>query len=111
MRNVMAGLMFMLAVLGSGAVLAADTEGARPAPPAPIILAAGSGVGMPLDDILTLESKHLMALGVGLVAGAALIGPYLGVGELVGIAIGVIGGEIVYRSDVWPLGKPRGWFD
>lgn len=111
MTNVTAGLIFMLVLLGSGAVLASDTDSAVPESPPPIVVAAATEAGVPLSEILTLESKQLMMLGVGVVAGATVIGPLLGTSEVIGVAVGVIAGEIVYRSDVWPLGKPRGWFN
>lgn len=85
---------------------------AYPHPAAPeIILAAGSESGLPLTEILRLEPGHLLALGIGVAAGAVFFGPFLGAGEVVGVAIGVLSGEIFYRSRFWPLEKPHGWFD
>lgn len=107
--NAIASLMFGLALLWSGSVLATELEGAPPDTPQ-IILAAGLEGELPISGMLTLKSGHLLALGVGVVAGAVLIGPYLGISEVVGVGIGVISGEIFYRSDMWPLGKPQGWF-
>lgn len=74
----------------------------------PLVLTATDGA-VPLNQILEMEPGHLLALGGGVVAGAVVVGPYLGVSEIVGVVIGVIGGEILYRSRYWPLDKPRGW--
>lgn len=74
----------------------------------PLVLAATDGA-VPLNQILEMEPGHLLALGGGVIAGAAVVGPYLGVSELVGVVIGVIGGELFYRSAYWPLRKPGGW--
>lgn len=111
MTNMTAALMFVLVLLGSGAVLAADSGNAAPEPSVPVILAASGDAGMPLGEILTLESRHLLTLGMGVVVGATVIGPVLGTSELIGVGLGLIAGEIVFRSDMWPLGKPRGWFN
>jgi hypothetical protein len=102
--------MFGLVMLWSASALSANVNTAVPDNPQ-VILAAGSEGGISLTEVLELEPGHLLALGAGVATGAVLIGPYLAIGELVGVAIGIISAELFYRSDLWPLDKPRGWFD
>jgi hypothetical protein len=63
-----------------------------------------------MGQILQLETNHLIALGVGIGIGAAVIAPELGVGEITGIVIGVIVGDLIYRYTMAP-DKKEGWFD
>jgi len=42
--------------------------------------------------------------------GATIIGPYLQISELTGVVIGVIGGDLLYRSGFWPFEQHHGWF-
>jgi hypothetical protein len=55
------------------------------------------GAPFSITEILHLTPAHLVALGAGIVAGATVIGPYLGVGDLTGIAIGLIVGTLAYQ--------------
>ena len=95
--KVVFSLTFGLALLWSTSTFAADTQRSLP-DPGQIVLVADSEGGLPVDAILHLEPGHLVALGVGLVFGAAVIGPFLGIGEVVGVAAGVIGGELAWRQ-------------
>lgn len=64
----------------------------------------------PLDDvekISRMEPQRLLFVGVGVVAGAAFLAPSLGMSELLGVAIGVIAAEYVYRTF---FGPPRSWW-
>jgi hypothetical protein len=108
--KVVFSLTFGLALLWSTSTFAADTQRSLP-DPGQIVLVADSEGGLPVDAILHLEPGHLVALGVGLVFGAAVIGPFLGIGEVVGVAAGVIGGELAYRSGLLPFQKTRGWLE
>lgn len=108
--KIITGFVLGIALLWSAFASAAEYQG--PATESPqIILVADEGGGLPLTEILRLEPGHLLALGLGVIAGAVVFGPYLGTGEVVGVAIGVLSGEIFYRSRFWPLEKPHGWFD
>ncbi len=51
-----------------------------------------------LNDIFNMEPPHLLFLGAGIIAGAALIAPGLAVNDLLGVAIGVIGSEYLYQT-------------
>ena len=73
-------------------------------------LAGGPEEALPVGEILHLEPDHLLALGVGVLAGATVLSPYLEISELTGVAIGVISGELLYRSALWPFEQRRGWF-
>jgi len=65
-----------------------------------------------IGQILSLETKHLIALGLGIAVGAAIIAPELKVGEITGIVIGVIVGDLLYRSTLAPPAKKHdSWFD
>ena len=63
-----------------------------------------------ISGLLDLEPNHLLALGAGVLVGAAVIGPYVGISELFGVIMGVIGADVFYRSDLWPFQKSRWWF-
>lgn len=63
-----------------------------------------------VTGLLDLEPNHLLALGAGVLLGAAVIGPVMGISELFGVVMGVIGADVFYRSDLWPLPKSRWWF-
>ena len=73
-------------------------------------IAGGPEPALPVGEILHLETDHLLALGVGVLAGATVISPYLGISELTGVAVGVIGGDLLYRSPLWPFQKTHDWF-
>ena len=109
--KMMACLVLGVALLWSASTFAADIPKSPPPPDPPqIILAADSGGNLPLTEVLRLEPGHLLALGVGIAVGAVVFAPYLGAGEVVGVAIGVLSAEIFYRSRLWPLEKPGMWF-
>lgn len=63
---------------------------------------AGADPFAALGTILHLDTRHLVALGIGIVAGASIVGPNLEVGELTGILIGVIIGDLMYREFLEP---------
>jgi hypothetical protein len=73
-------------------------------------VAGGAEEELPVGELLHMETDHLLALGVGMVVGATVISPYLEISELAGVAIGVIGGEMLYRSELWPFEQHHGWF-
>jgi hypothetical protein len=60
-----------------------------------------------MDKLSEMETSHLVILGTGVVVGAAVLGPSLGIGELVGALVGVAGGEVIYRTfrhtEYWPF--------
>jgi hypothetical protein len=60
-----------------------------------------------LGEILHLSTSHLFALGAGIVIGATVLVPQLEVGELTGIIIGVIVGDLFYRAFLAPQ---HSWF-
>lgn len=66
------------------------------------ILVSGADPFAALGTILHLDTKHLVALGVGIIVGATVIGPNLELGELTGILIGVIIGDLMYRELLAP---------
>jgi len=107
---VMFRLVFSLALLWPTSAFAAGPQQSAPES-GPIILVASGGSSLPVGAILRLEPDHLLALGAGLVVGAAAVGPYLGIGEAMGVAAGVITGELAYRSGLWPFQKTRGWLE
>lgn len=99
-----------LLVFGLAGAAAAGPGWAPPAPgPAPMmepILVAD-----PLDNvekIAGMEPSRLLVLGLGIVSGATLIAPTLGMSELVGVALGAIAAEYIYRTYIddsrpwWP---------
>jgi len=62
-----------------------------------VILAAG-GPFEGMEAVVSLEPPHLLALGLGIVGGATVISPALGVGEVIGVGLGVLGAEYLYRT-------------
>ena len=58
-----------------------------------------------------MEPANLLMLGGGIVAGALFIGPYLGLSELLGVAIGALTGEALYQSHILPFGNEGRWFN
>lgn len=103
MMNTIFSLVFGMALLWSASASATGVE--QPAPISPPIMLASSDGGLPVGEILHMEPAHLLTLGVGVVLGATLFGPYLGVSELLGVGIGAISSELVYRSPLWPFHK------
>ena len=51
-----------------------------------------------IDEVFKMEPPHLLFLGGGIVAGLLLISPGLGVGDLFGVVLGVIGSEFLYQT-------------
>lgn len=68
-----------------------------------LVLAAAESPLEGVNEIIHMESSHLLFLGAGLVGGALYIGPQLGLSELLGVALGVIASEWLYRA----VYKPR----
>jgi len=62
------------------------------------ISVAGADPFTALGTILHLDTKHLAALGIGIVFGATVITQQLEVGEIAGILVGVIAGDLLYRA-------------
>lgn len=62
--------------------------------------AEGSLAGM--DEVFRMEPPRLLFLGAGIVAGAVIISPGLGVSELFGVVLGIIGSEFLYRTTYQP---------
>lgn len=50
------------------------------------------------DDFTHFDTPRLVLLGVGIVAGAVLLPPVLGINNLLGGVLGAIGGEILYHG-------------
>lgn len=106
--KVIVGLAFGLALLWSTSASAIEIE--KPAPDSPqITLAASIQEALPFREILHMEPNHLIVVTAGVVTGAAFIGPFLGVSELLGIGLGFVAGELIYRSSLWPFHKE--WFE
>ena len=63
---------------------------------AAIVPAADSLGG--LDEIFHMEPERLLFLGGGIVTGLLFVSPGLGVSELFGVVLGVIGGEYLYHT-------------
>lgn len=63
-----------------------------------------------VNEILHMEPPRLLFLGAGIIAGAVIISPNLGVSELFGVILGVIGSEYVYQTIYEPAFKPSHWF-
>jgi|GEM_PF-4214136 len=100
--RVLLGILTIFGLLGEafGEVL--------PLPPdEPKLVLVGAEGPLPLHEILNLGTAHLFSLGIGIVAGVTIIAPQLEIGELSGIVIGVIAGDLVYRL-MFP--KKRLWF-
>ncbi len=72
--------------------------------------AGGPEEALPVGEILHLETDHLLALGAGVLVGATVISPYLEISELTGVVIGLIAGDLLYRSGLWPFEQHHGWF-
>ncbi|CAK0771239.1 hypothetical protein CCP3SC1AL1_540017 [Gammaproteobacteria bacterium] len=79
----------------------------QPLPDEPRLVLVSAEGPLPLHEILNLGTDHLFSLGIGIVAGATIIAPQLEIGELSGIVIGVIAGDLLYRL-MFP--KKRLWF-
>ena len=71
-------------------------------------VAGGDSLG--IGEVLHLDTDHLLVLGIGIVGGVLVIGPWLGTGELLSALVGFIGAEALYRSRLWPFDRSRGWF-
>ena len=98
---VVVSLWLVLGVAGAEPVLAgagpsAEGPAAESAEGQVILVAGGPFEGV--DAIVNLEPPHLVALGLGIVGGATVISPTLGVGELIGVGLGVIAAEYLYRT-------------
>ncbi len=106
MIKILSGLAFGLVLLCAASAFASGVPASTPDGP-PILLVAEET--LPVGEILHMDTDHLLVLGAGVVAGVTVIGPYLGTGELVAVVLGVIAGEILYRSSLWPF-RSRGWF-
>lgn len=62
-----------------------------------LTLAEGPSESLPINELLHLDTGHLIALGGGILLGATVIPGYLGVSELAGLIIGLVGGEVAFR--------------
>ncbi|CAK0753458.1 putative Glycine zipper domain-containing protein [Azospirillaceae bacterium] len=109
MMKVVFSVALGLMMLCSAPVLAAGGDEGPTTISSQIVLAAGAEAGLPVGEILRLEPVHLLALGTGVLVGAVVVGPYLGISELIGVAIGVIASELTYRSGMWPFQKSNNW--
>jgi len=107
MTTMMGGLLLGLALLGSAPAFATTTTVGTAAPLPPDIILAEEM--LPIHEILHMEPSHLLALAGGIVAGVTVAGPYLGLSELLSVALGFAVGEAFYRSPLWPLHK--GWLE
>lgn len=91
--------------------LAGNARAALMHPATPGHLAGGGVIDVadaPLDglsEIFRMEPDRLLFLGGGILTGLLLLSPQLGIAELYGVAVGVIGAEFVYhtyyRSNRW----------
>jgi hypothetical protein len=70
-----------------------------------VIHVADSPIG-DMDEIFHMEAPRLLFLGAGIVVGALVISPGLGLNELLGVVLGVIGSEFVYQTTY----KSSRWF-
>lgn len=64
---------------------------------APVIAVADAALGG-MNEVFKMEPPHLLFLGGGILSGLLLISPGLGIGDLFGVALGVIGSEFLYRT-------------
>ncbi len=62
-----------------------------------IIPVAESAIGG-MDEIFHMEAPRLLFLGAGIVVGALVISPALGINDLLGVVLGVIGSEFLYQT-------------
>jgi hypothetical protein len=72
-----------------------------------------AGGELPVAEILHMETNHLVALGAGVLLGATVVSPYLEIGELTGVVLGVIAGDLIFRTglmNTWPFQQKKGWF-
>ena len=58
----------------------------------PVAEAPLAGMG----EIIHMEPPHLLFLGGGILAGLLVVSPGLGIGELFGVVLGVIGSEYLF---------------
>jgi hypothetical protein len=72
-------------------------------------VAGGADPFTALGTILNLDTKHLAALGVGIVFGATTIAYQLEVGEITGILVGVIAGDLFYRTFLAKHSNKHSW--
>ncbi len=59
-----------------------------------------------MNEIFHMEPPRLLFLGAGIVAGALVISPALGLNELFGVVLGIIGSEFLYQTTY----KSSRWF-
>ncbi len=96
-------LSLWLVLAGGGNALAAPGHLTVPAHRGggAVITVADSALGG-MDEIFHMDPPRLLFLGVGIVAGAALISPSLGISELFGVVLGIIGSEFLYHTTYVP---------
>ena len=96
--------------------LAGSVQGAPLRPLAPVhlpdtavIQAEDTALGG-MNEIFHMDAPRLVFLGAGIVTGAVLIAPGLGVNELLGVVLGVIGSEFLYHTVYEPSFRSSHWF-
>lgn len=110
-RTVSFVVLFCLGLIGFGKLEAApldhtvfimDDQGQ-------IIPVAGADPFAAVGTLLHLETTHLVSLGLGIVIGSSVLAPELNLGEITGIIVGVIVGDLLYRTVLAPE-KGHSWF-
>ncbi len=66
------------------------------------VIPAAEGPLAGMDEVFHMEPPRLLFLGAGIVAGAVIVAPSLGVSELFGVVLGIIGSEFLYQTTYRP---------
>ena len=63
-----------------------------------------------MNEVFHMEAPRLLFLGAGIVAGAVVISPSLGLSELFGVAVGIVGSQFLYETIYLPNFRSSHWF-
>jgi hypothetical protein len=105
-----AGLVIAVIISSSLPTLAASAPPERPAAEGGGTYILAAAEGLPLTEVLHFETTRLVMLAAGAVLGATVVGPYLGISEIYGVLVGLVGGEVAYRSEAFAFGQRRTLF-
>jgi hypothetical protein len=63
-----------------------------------------------LNEVFRMDPPRLAFLAAGIVAGAVLIAPALGVNDILGVVLGIVSSEFLYHTVYEPKFGPSHWF-
>lgn len=100
------GLWLAVGLAGSARALPAHSVG--PVHPTRAVVTVQDSPVEGLNEIFRMDPPRLAYLGAGIVAGALFVAPGLGVNEVLGVVLGIIGGEFLYHTTWEP--RHASWF-